>query len=114
MVLHLHGEDVLLAGHPEHVHDDGQLVPGVLALQERREQTELHHDAAEAPHVDGGGVVGAAQQELRGPVEAAADVGSQAGAVGPPSWHRAGNLTPHCSTSAQRVECCSCQLSYMP
>ena len=86
VVLHLHGEDVLLAGDPEHVHDDGQLVPGVLALQERREEAELHHDAAEAPHVDGGGVVGAAQQELRGPVEPAADVGSEAGSVGPPPW----------------------------
>ena len=93
VVLHLHGLDVLLSGHAEHVHNDGELVPGVLALKEGSEDTELHHDAAETPHVDGGGVVGAAQEELRGAVEPAADVGREADGVGRPARPGPGHVT---------------------
>lgn len=77
MILHLHGLNVLLAGCPEHVHDDGELVPRVLPLQERSQEAEFSQDTAEAPHVDGLGVLSAAQQQFRGAVEPAADVGRQ-------------------------------------
>ena len=80
MILNLHGLYVFLIWSPKHVDYDGELVTGVLPLQERSEEAELPHHTPEAPHVDGRGVLCAPQQELGGAVEPAADVGSEVSA----------------------------------
>ena len=80
MILNLHGLYVFLIWSPKHVDYDGELVTGVLPLQERCEEAELPHHTPEAPHVDGRGVLCAPQQELGGAVEPAADVGSEVSA----------------------------------
>ena len=70
-VLRAHAGQLGLGGRPEQLHDDRQLVPGVLALQQRPQQRHLGQHAAQAPHVHRHAVVTSPQQQLGGPVEPA-------------------------------------------
>ena len=69
VILHPHVLQVLVAGNAEDVHDAGQLVPGVLALQHGSEDDQLGQDTAQTPHVHLCPVLLGTKQQLRGPVK---------------------------------------------
>ena len=63
-----HAGPVLLAGRAEELEDPLQLVVHVGAGEERPAGGHLVENAADAPHVDGGGVLRGAEEDVRGPV----------------------------------------------
>ena len=73
----LAGVQELLRRHAQDLHGAGQLVRLVFPGKERVTGEELGQDASEAPHVDGHAVL-PAQDDLRGAIEAALDVGVDA------------------------------------
>mmetsp|Transcript_18308 Transcript_18308/g.51672 ORF Transcript_18308/g.51672 Transcript_18308/m.51672 type:complete len:278 (+) Transcript_18308:235-1068(+) len=73
-VVRVHAVDLLPRGGAQHLDDLHQLVHPALPAEHGAAQDELRHDATDRPDVDGRGVVGGPEDELRGPVVAAADV----------------------------------------
>mmetsp|Transcript_53408 Transcript_53408/g.126317 ORF Transcript_53408/g.126317 Transcript_53408/m.126317 type:complete len:291 (+) Transcript_53408:241-1113(+) len=70
----VHRLDFLARGRADDLDDLDKLVDVALAGEEGLSEHELAEDAAEAPGVDGGGVVGGPEDELRRAVVARADV----------------------------------------
>eukprot|EP00754_Rhynchopus_humris_P013920 Rhum_TRINITY_DN14356_c14_g1::Rhum_TRINITY_DN14356_c14_g1_i1::g.84606::m.84606 len=71
----VHGLDLLTRGRAQHLDDLHQLVDARLSREQRLPDEQLGEDAAQRPHVDGGGVVRGTEDELRGTVIPRADVG---------------------------------------
>ena len=73
-VVRIHCGHVLLRGRAHHFNDLHELVNTAVTGEHRLADEHLANDAAGTPNVDGGGVVGAAKDELRRPIIPAADV----------------------------------------
>lgn len=73
-IIRIHLADLFARGRPEHLDDLDQLVHARIARKDRLAEQQLREDAARAPHVDLGGVIDGAEDQLRGAIVPAADV----------------------------------------